>query len=138
MMNELRTPLLWSEETTKSKFCNNLSPIHSSNLKTQVVVDSIITELYDPNKFINEVGYGFKGRATLVGDNNSIFVAATCRLSGSLDLSRSKLEMEPWSRAGLVCHWVGQLRKWARISEPIKGDFEGKWYAYDSGNPYLV
>ena len=44
----------------------------SSNLKTQVAVDSIITELYDPNKFIHEVGYSFKGRVTLVGENDLI------------------------------------------------------------------
>lgn len=44
----------------------------SINLETQVVVDSIITELYDPNNFIYEVGYSPQGRVTLVGEDDLI------------------------------------------------------------------
>ncbi|MEM6401569.1 MAG: SDR family NAD(P)-dependent oxidoreductase [Cyanobacteria bacterium P01_D01_bin.116] len=51
-------------------FCREIDI--SSNLGTQLVVDSIITELYDPNKFIIEVGYSSQGRVTLIGENDSI------------------------------------------------------------------
>ncbi len=57
----------------------------SPKLDEETAVQSIITELYDSNRLITEVGYSSQGRATLVGETYPHFQQL---LSGQTNISR--------------------------------------------------